>query len=111
MSVSVLLDGRDIGVRLQEVQVGIGEGSSKPVNDVPFVRNLRLGADLTSDGGDTGRRVNIVLEGYNVTPRDSALGLVDRDEGRGSGEGWENAEDDGEYFLGEHGSLEVELGP
>lgn len=111
MSVSILLDGRDIGVRLQEAQVGIGEGSSKTVNDAPFVRNLRLGADLTGDGGDTGRRANIVLEGYNVTSRDSVLGLLDRDEGRGSGEGWESAEDDSEELLGEHGSLEVELGP
>ena len=62
--------------------------------------DLGLGADPTGSGGDT----NIVLKSHDVTSCDSILRLLDRGEGGGSREDWENVEDEGDELLGEHGS-------
>jgi hypothetical protein len=86
VNVTILLDGLDVGIGPQDFQVSIGEGSSEAVDDVPFVGNLRLGADPVGDGGNTSKTVNVVLEGQNVTSGNSILGLLDSDEGRGSSE-------------------------
>ena len=103
MDETVLLDGRDVGVSPQNLQVSVGEGSSKTVNNVPFLRNLGLGADLAGNGGDTSKTANVVLEGHYVTSSNSVLGLLDRDEGGWSSEDWENAEGESDELLGEHG--------
>lgn len=50
VSVSAILDGWDTGVRPRGPQVSIGEGPGEAVDDIPFVRKLRLGA---GNGGYT----------------------------------------------------------
>ena len=45
----ILLDGRDVGVGPHNLQIGVGEGSSETVDDVPLVRHLGLGADPTGN--------------------------------------------------------------
>ena len=91
----------------QELQVVIGEFSSKTVDDVPFMRNLGLGAEPASEGGCNSKTVIAGLEGHNVTPENRVLGPLGRDEGRRGGESWENAEGDSDELLGEHGGLEL----
>jgi len=103
VSETVLLDGRDVGVGPQNLQVSVGEGSSESVDDVPLLRNRRLGADPAGNGGDANRMDNVVLECHDVTSSNSVLGLLDGDEGGGSSEDWENAEDESDELLGEHG--------
>jgi len=99
---TTLLNGLDVGVRPQNFQVSVGEGSSESVDDVPFVRDLRLRTDPAGDRGDTGGADNIVLESHDVTSGNSALGLLDSDEGGGSSEDRENTEDESDELLGEH---------
>ena len=105
MGVPILFDGYDIWIGLQDLQVIIGEGSSKAVDDVPFVRDLGLGADLASEGGDTSKAANVVLEGHNVTSGNGILGPLDQHKGRGGSESWENADGYSDELLGEHGGL------
>ena len=51
---------------------------------------------------------SVVLEGHDVTSRNGVLGLRDSDEGGGSSEDRENAEDESDELLGEHdGWLEL----
>ena len=92
------VDGRDVGAEPQEFQIGIGEDSSK--TNIPSMCNLGLRAELVGDGGDIARTVTIVLEGHNVTPENSVLGLPNRDVERASSESWENAESDSQLFCG-----------
>ena len=107
MNETILLDGCDIGVGPQDLQVGSGEGSSETVDDVPLVRHLGLGADPTGNGGNTICVDNVVLECYDVASRSRVLGLRDSDEGGWSSEDRENAEDESDELLGEHdGCLE-----
>ena len=103
VSISILLDGCDVGVRPQDLQVNIGEDSSETVDDVPFVRHLGLGTDLTGNGGDTSKTASVVLEGHYVTSGNCVLSLLDRGVGGGGSENWENAEDESDESLGEHG--------
>jgi len=100
---AVLLDGRNVGVSPQNLQVSVGEGSSKTVDNIPFLRNLGLGADLAGNGGDASETANIVLEGHDVMSSNSVLGLFDGDEGGGSSEDGENTEGESDELLGEHG--------
>ena len=102
VSVSVFLDGHDIGVRPQDLQVSIGEGSGEAIDDVPFVRNLRLGVYLSGNGGDTNKTADVVLEGHDVSSGNGVFSLLDRDEGGGSRENRENAEDEGNTLVEEH---------
>jgi len=100
VGVSILFDGRDAGEGPQEFDVSIGEGSSKTVKDVPFiVRDPGVGADLVGEGGDADKPINVVLEGHNITSGNRVLVLLDRDEGRGGSESWEDAENDGDELL------------
>ena len=100
---TTLLNGLDVGVRPQNLQVSVGESSSETVDDGPFVCDLRLGADLAGDGGDTSRVGNAVLESYDVTSGNSVLGLRDGDQGGRSSEDREDAEGESDELLGEHG--------
>ena len=102
VSVSVFLDGHDIGVRPQDLQVSIGEGSGEAIDDVPFVRNLRLGVYLSGNGGDTSKTADVVLEGHDVSSGNGVFSFLDRDEGGGSSENRENAEDEGNTLVEEH---------
>ena len=107
---AILLNRRDVRVGPQNLQVSVGKNSSETVDDVPFVRNLGLGADLAGYRGDTSRVGNTIPESYDVTSGNSVLGLRNRDEGGGSGEDRENTEDKGDELLGEHGGCS-ELAP
>ena len=100
---TILLDGRDVGIGSQNLQIGISEGSSESVDDVPLLCNRRLGADPAGNGGDTIRMDNVILECHDVTSSNSVLGLLDGDEGGGSSEDRENAENESDELLGEHG--------
>ena len=100
---SILLDGPNVGVRPQNLQVGVGKGSSKTVDDGPLVCNLGLGAELAGDGGDTSTLGNAVLESHDVTPVNSVLVPCDGHEGGGSREDRENTEGESDELLGEHG--------
>lgn len=102
VNVSVLLDGRDVGVGPQNLQVSVGEGSSETVDDVPFVCNLGLGADTTGNRGDTSRVYNVILECHDVMSSNRLFGLLDGDEGGRSRDDRENAEDESDELLGEH---------
>jgi len=105
---SILLDGRDVGVGPQNLQVSVGEGSSETVDDVPFVCDLGLGADRTGNGRDTSRVCNVVLEGHDVMSSNRIFSLLDGDEGGWSSEDLENTEDESDELLGEHaGRLEL----
>ena len=95
MKVSILLDGRDVGVGPQELQVSIGEASGESLDDVPFVRNRRAAADLVGEGGGTDNiNFNFILEGHNVTSGDRVLAPPDQDGGRENSESWEDPEND-----------------
>jgi len=100
---TILLNGLDVRVGPQNLQVSVGEGSSETVDDGPFVRDLGLGADLAGDGRDTSIVGSAVLEGDDVTSGNGIPGLLDGDEGGGSGEDWEKTEEKSDELLGEHG--------
>ena len=102
MGETILLDGRDVGVRPQNLQVSFSEGSSKPVDDVPLLRNRGLGTYPAGNGRDASRVDDAVLEGHDVTSNNSVLGLLDGNKGGGSGEDREDAEDESDELLGEH---------
>ena len=99
MKISILLNGRDIGVGPQGLQVSIGKASSESLDDVPFVRNHRAAADLVGKGGGTDNTINVVLEGHNVTSRNRVLAPPDQDWGREGSESREDAENDGDQLL------------
>lgn len=103
MDETVLFDGRDVGVRPQNLQVIVGEGPSETVDDVPLVRNVGLRADPAGNGGDTDRVVNVVLKGHDVTSGNRILGLLDSNEWGGSSEDWEDTKSESDELLGEHG--------
>ena len=99
MKISILLDGRDVGVGPQELQVRIGEASSESLDNVPFVRNRRAAADFVGKGGGTDNTINVVLESHNVTSGDRVLGSPDQDGGREDSESREDTENDGDQPL------------
>lgn len=108
MNESVLLDGRDIRAGPQNLQIGVGEGSSKTVDDVPFVCDLGLGAYPVDNGGNAIGADNIVPECHDIMSSDRIFSLLDGDERGGSSDDWENTEDKKDELLGEHdGSLEL----
>ena len=82
LNISILLDGRDVRVRPQELQVIIGEVSSETVDDVPIVCDLRVAADHAGEGGDTDNVVNVVLQGHDVTSGNRVPATPDQDGGR-----------------------------
>ena len=100
---SILLDGPDDWVGPQNLQISVGEDSSEAVDDIPFVCNLGLGADPAGNGGNTLRADNVVLEGHDVMSSNRLLCLLDGDERGGSSDDLENAEDESDELLGEHG--------
>ena len=107
---AILLDRRDVRVGPQNLQVSVGKNTSETVDDVPFVRDLGLGADLAGDRGDTSRVWNTILKSYDVTPGNSVLGPRNGDEGGRSGEDRENTEEESDELFGEHGGCS-ELAP
>jgi len=104
---TILLNGLDVEVRPQNLQVSVRKGSSESVDDVPLVRDLGLRTDPAGDGGDTGGADDVVLESYDVTSGNGVLGLRDGNEGRRSSEDRENAEGKSDESVEEHdGCLE-----
>ena len=99
---TTLLNGPDVGVGPQNLQVGVSEGSSETIDDAPLMRDLGLGTDTAGDGGDTGGGDNIVLESHNVPSGNSILGLLDSDKGGRGSEDGESTEDESDELLGEH---------
>ena len=96
VNVSILLNGRDAGERPQELYVSIDEVSSETVDDVPFVCDRGLVADLVGEGGDADSTINAVAESHNITSANRVLIPPDQDEGRGSSKSWGDAENDGD---------------
>lgn len=109
VSISVLYDGCDVGVRPQELNVSIGEASSETIDDVPFVRDIGIGTKRAGNGpGDTRKSVSVGLIGHNITPGNGVLGPPDEGMGGRSGESWENKKKEWEELLGEHGGSELQ---
>lgn len=102
MGETILLNGRDVGVSPQNLQVSLGKRSSETVDDGPFVRNPGLGADPTVYGGDTNRVINAVLESYDVPSRNGVRGVLDSDERGGGSEDRENTKDERDESVGKH---------
>lgn len=105
VSISVLFDGHDVGVRSQELNVSIGEIPSETIDDIPFVRDPGMGAEAAGNGRDTRKRNSAVLESHNVASGNRVPSLPDSDERGRSGESWENEENEWEELLGEHGTF------
>ena len=98
---TVLLDGSDVGVGPQSLDLGRGESTSKAVDDVPLVGD-RGGPLNLGECVDVGLTVSTILESDDVSPGNGLPGLVHLEEGRRSRESGENAESENDEALGEH---------
>ena len=100
MDETVFLDGNNIGVGPQILELCRGQSSSKAVDDVPLVGDRTL--VVTRESVEMGFTVGTILEDDNVSSGNAFLGLIHLYEGRRSRESGENAESEDDEALGEH---------
>ena len=99
---TILLDGSNIGIGPQILELGRRESTSEAVDDVPLVGDRGGTIELTRECVDVGFTASTILEGDNVSSSDGFLSLLDLDEGRRSRKSRENAESEDDQVLGEH---------
>jgi len=99
---TVLLDGSNIGVGPQILELGRRESTSEAIDDGPLMGDRGGTVDPARECVDVGFTAGTVLEGDDVSPGNGLLGLLHRDKGRRSGESREDAESEDDEILGEH---------
>lgn len=94
---TVLLNGENVGVRPQGFDLGLREGTSETINDVPLMSDGR-----GIEGVDISLAASTFLEDDNVSSCNRLPGLLHLDKGRRGGESGENAESEDDEVLDEH---------